>query len=59
MSTPLLTGKQICNMWSITRWTLARWVQAGLLPPPLRMGRVRRWRQEDVDAAMQAAAARN
>jgi len=56
---PRLTTTDICNLYQITRFTVRRWVRAGLLPAPIRMGRALRWNPEEIEAALKTAAERN
>ncbi|HBI46899.1 MAG TPA: hypothetical protein DDY78_29205 [Planctomycetales bacterium] len=59
MTRPLMTTKDICNLYKITRFTVPKWVRANLLPAPIRMGRALRWDADQVEAALRIAAESN
>ncbi|MEX0701307.1 MAG: helix-turn-helix domain-containing protein [Planctomycetales bacterium] len=44
----LITAKQFARMLSATTRTLRRWLDAGKLPRPVRIGRSLRWRLDEV-----------
>jgi len=46
-SVPLLTSNDLQRLLRVGDRTLRRWVDAGRLPAPVRLGRARRW-QADV-----------
>lgn len=49
----MLTSKDLCRRYSISRTTLSVWMTKQVIPPPLRFSRVLRWREEDLAAAEQ------
>ena len=49
----MLTAKDLCKRYHISRPTLGAWVTKQIVPPPIRFGRVLRWREEDLAAAEQ------
>ena len=49
MTQPLLTIKQVAAYLAVSVRTLERELAAGAFPKPVRIGRLRRWRQEDID----------
>jgi predicted DNA-binding transcriptional regulator AlpA len=55
-----LDMKAMCEKLGGTRplhpATIHRAVQAGTLPPPIKFGRVARWREDEVDAVLQRLA---
>ncbi len=59
MTQPLVTMKEVCGIYSVTRFTVRRWVREGILPAPIKMGRLLRWRPQDIENAVQGAAERN
>ncbi len=59
MPDPLLTMRNMCDLYQVTRYTIWRWYKARLLPPPIRVSRTLRWNRDEVAAALKAAAERN
>ncbi|TSE32106.1 helix-turn-helix transcriptional regulator [Tepidimonas charontis] len=60
MSAPqvrLLRAPEVARALGIGRSTLYRWVAAGLVPPPLRLGGAARWRPEDIERVLVRAEA--
>ncbi len=53
---PLLDAKGLAAFLSISQRTLESLILQGNAPPFTRLGRQRRWRQEDVDAWLKAGA---
>lgn len=57
---PLLTDKEVASMLGCGRSTLWRWTDEGVIPKPLKLGGLSRWRQTTIqrviDEAEQAAA---
>jgi excisionase family DNA binding protein len=45
---PLLTADEVANLLSLSKRTIRRWVQHGRFPAPFRLGRLPRWRTEDL-----------
>ena len=56
----LLDIKAVCIRLGGTRpvdpATIYRAVQAGTLPPPIKFGRIARWREDEIDAVLQRLA---
>jgi len=54
-STILLKGQpyddmtEMCRIWQISRYTIRRWRQRGLLPEPIRIGRVKFYDRAEVE----------
>jgi DNA-binding transcriptional MerR regulator len=48
----IYTAKTLIEDLEISRRTLSRWVAAGLLPKPKRLGRQRYWDREEVRQAL-------
>jgi prophage regulatory protein len=47
----LLKAADVMQKLGIGRTALWRWMKAGILPPPIRIGkRYMRWREEDIEA---------
>jgi excisionase family DNA binding protein len=46
------TSKTLSESLEISKRTLSRWVASGHLPQPVRIGRSRFWRVEDVHEAL-------
>lgn len=44
----LLTAREVADDLGIADSTLDRWIQEGRIPPPLRIGRNRRWRAREI-----------
>ena len=58
MPDPLLTMRNMCDLYQVTRYTIC----AGTRPdcfPPIRVSRTLRWNRDEVAAALKAAAERN
>lgn len=51
---PLLTSREVIAVQSISKRTLWRWVNTGRMPPPVRIGRVVRWRRDEIEAWIKA-----
>ena len=49
MTQSLLTIKEVAAYLNVSVRTLERELSAGTFPQPVRIGRLRRWRQEDID----------
>lgn len=47
---PLITTKELARLLQVSTRTVWRWLKAGALPPPLRMGGSVRWRLDVVHA---------
>jgi excisionase family DNA binding protein len=52
------TASSLSESLEVSRRTISRWVAAGALPLPIRIGRSRFWRVEDVHEALRAKGAR-
>ncbi|MEM7682782.1 MAG: helix-turn-helix domain-containing protein [Planctomycetota bacterium] len=48
-----LTAEDLAHLLKVSKRTLYRWVQQGLLPAPLRVGATTRWRSDEVEKAME------
>jgi predicted DNA-binding transcriptional regulator AlpA len=46
---PLLTSKDLEAWFGVTDRTLRRWRRMDILPPPIRVGGVYRWKREDIE----------
>lgn len=46
---PLLTLNEVASALRVTRSCLYRWLAKGKFPPPIAVGRYKRWRREDVE----------
>jgi predicted site-specific integrase-resolvase len=48
----LIDATDLCEVLSVSHWTLGQWVQRGLIPAPLAMtpGSPRQWRVKDIAA---------
>ena len=46
----MLTTRQLCQRYQISRTTLTRWRESFSFPPPLRVGRTLRFSPEAVEA---------
>jgi hypothetical protein len=47
---PMMTSRQVCDVFGITQQTLRRWTERGQLPVLVVNPRVYRYRQQDVQA---------
>jgi len=56
MSLKLLSDKDICELFSISRASVWRMTSDGRLPKPIKLGRTTRWRADDVEQALASAA---
>jgi excisionase family DNA binding protein len=56
----LLTIRDVSKLLGISQRAIWGWANDGKFPPPLELGRLRRWRREDIEAwlARQAEAAK-
>lgn len=54
----LLTIRDLAARLALCRNTIEGLLAAGVLPPPIRFGRARRWRTEDIDSAIARMAER-
>lgn len=46
----LLSSKEVCNLYSISRATLWRRLKAGQIPPPITVNSRNYWLAEEVEA---------
>ena len=51
---PMLTTRQLCERYQVSRTTLARWRESHAFPEPLRVGRTLRFAPEAVEAWVEA-----
>jgi excisionase family DNA binding protein len=54
----LLTIRDVATRLALSQRTIYKLLDAGVLPPAIRFGRARRWRIEDIDAAIARIAER-
>ncbi len=54
MPTELLKARQVAERLGVCLRTVWRWTATGQLPPPFRLGRVTRWKKDDIDACVNA-----
>ena len=52
---PLLTDREVASYFGIGRSTVWRWVSDGILPEPIRLGGLSRWRQSDTQSVIDRA----
>jgi hypothetical protein len=45
----MLPTQLVCERYSITHRTVGRWLDSGILPPPVRINGLRYWRQRDLE----------
>jgi predicted DNA-binding transcriptional regulator AlpA len=45
----MLPTRLVCERYSITDRTVDRWLEAGVLPPPVRINGLRYWRQRELE----------
>ena len=45
----LLKCREVCERLSCASTTVHRWVNEGILPPPVRLGGSSRWKSTDID----------
>ena len=57
MSERLLDYREVGRRLGVCRTQIWRMIHDGQLPEPLRMGRLRRWRESDIDAWIRDLAA--
>jgi predicted DNA-binding transcriptional regulator AlpA len=50
VSKELLTTEDLMDLYSCSRTTIWRWVKAGVLPEPRRIGGLKRWRRPEIEA---------
>jgi excisionase family DNA binding protein len=54
----LLTVREVCQLLRISRGGLYGLVRQGIVPRPIKLGRVLRWRTSDIEKALDALAAK-
>ena len=54
-SDPLLTDKEVAAMLGCGRSTLWRWTDEGVIPKPLKLGGLSRWRQTTIQRVIEKA----
>ena len=52
--TLLLAAGDVAELLAVSRLTIFRWRAAGRLPPPLKIGRVVRWRRLEIETWLAA-----
>jgi predicted DNA-binding transcriptional regulator AlpA len=45
----MLPVRLVCKRYSITDRTVDRWLENGILPPPVRINGLRYWRQRELE----------
>jgi predicted DNA-binding transcriptional regulator AlpA len=45
----MLPTRLVCERYSITDRTVDRWLENGILPPPIRINGLRYWRQHELE----------
>jgi DNA-binding transcriptional MerR regulator len=45
----MLPTRLVCERYSITDRTVDRWLETGILPPPVRINGQRYWRQRELE----------
>ena len=45
----MLPTRLVCERYSITDRTVDRWLESGILPPPVRINGLRYWRQRELE----------
>jgi predicted DNA-binding transcriptional regulator AlpA len=48
----VVTLQQLCERFEVTRQTINNWVQAEVLPPPVRLGRRVYWLPEQIERVL-------
>lgn len=56
MTDPLLNDYEVCAYLGCARSTLWRWSREGVVPRPLKIGSMSRWRQSEIDGFIAEAA---
>jgi len=56
MAEALLTMRDMCDLYQVTRYTIRRWYRAGLVPRPIRVNRTLRWNRAAIEVALKTAA---
>jgi prophage regulatory protein len=54
MDPELLKAREVARRLGISVRTVWKWTAEGELPPPVRLGRVTRWRRRDIEAFQDA-----
>ena len=52
----LLRAPEVARLLAVDTRTIWRWVSAGVIPAPLRIGGATRWRRADLDAFVESKA---
>ncbi len=52
---PLLNVKEVADLLDCATSTVWRYVVSGHLPPPIKIGRMTRWRQSELGTAIERA----
>jgi predicted DNA-binding transcriptional regulator AlpA len=45
----MLPMRLVCERYNITDRTVDRWLESGILPPPVRINGLRYWRQRELE----------
>ena len=54
---PLLADREVAALLDCGRSTVWRWSAEGTIPKPMKIGGMSRWRQSEIEAVIQRAAA--
>ena len=49
----LLTAQEVAEYFGVTRQTVYNWIKSGLLPEPIKLGRLSRWRLVDIEQRLE------
>jgi excisionase family DNA binding protein len=58
MPKTMFSDRDVAEFLACSRSTIWRWVEAGVLPKPIKIGGVSRWKLEDLEAVIEAASSR-
>ena len=50
MSKEFLTYKDMCERYGVQRLTVNNWRKRGIIPPGIKIGRIRRWNVRELEA---------
>ena len=54
-----LTTRMLCERYSISNRTVDRWAACGILPPPMRINKVRYWDEAQIEQVERERMARS
>lgn len=52
----LMDAVEVAAHFNVSRTTIWRWVKSGVLPKPVKLGGLVRWRRDEIEAVTAAAA---